>query len=384
MTGRSATHPCLAFLGVLILALGVGSQPPARAMMETTAGQAFMVDAETGTVLLEKNADLLVPPSSMSKLMTVYMVFERLKSGALSMEDRFLVSEKAWRKGGSKMFVEVGDRVSVADLLRGIIVQSGNDATIVIAEALAGSEEAFADQMTTRGRELGLENSTFMNASGWPHEDHRMTVRDIAILSQRLIENFPEYYQLYSERSFTYAGISQQNRNPLLNRLPGADGLKTGHTSAAGFGLAASAKQDGRRQILVLNGLESENRRAAESVRLMEWGFREFRNYSLLSEGEVVGEAPVWLGTQDTVPLVADRDVVVTLPRQARRTATVTMSFHGPVAAPISAGAHVADLIVTAPGMAPVTLPLLAGQDVGRLGFAGRISAALGHLLWGG
>ena len=244
-------------LGFAIAAILAVVLPTQAATMETQAEEAFLVDFQTGAVLLDKNADVRMPPSSMSKMMTAYMVFERLKDGRLSLDDELPVSEKAWRKGGSKMFVEVGDQVRVEDLLRGVIVQSGNDACIVLAEGLAGSEEAFAEQMTAKGREIGLTGSNFTNATGWPDENHYVTARDLATLAERIIVDHPEYYHYYSEKEFTWNDIRQGNRNPLLYRNVGADGLKTGHTEAAGYGLTASAMQNGRRLLLVVNGLPS-------------------------------------------------------------------------------------------------------------------------------
>ena len=354
------------------------------AALETIAKQAILMDAQTGTVLFEKNADDTMPPSSMSKLMTVYMVFERLKSGSLTLDDKLPVSKKAWRKGGSKMYVLVGKSVRVEDLLRGIIVQSGNDATIVVAEGLSGTEEAFATEMTKRGQKIGLKNSVFRNASGWPEEGHYMTARDIAILSKRTIDDFPDYYHYYAETSFTFSGIRQGNRNPLIYRNMGADGLKTGHTEAGGFGLAGSVIRDGRRLILVVNGIESAQSRANESQRLIEWGFREFANFALFRAGETVDEANVWLGTEAKVPLVLAEDLVLTLPRRARRTAKVKVVYTAPIPAPITDGAEIAKLVITAPGLDDLVVPLKAGAEVRRLGFLGRISASVQYLLWGG
>ncbi len=353
------------------------------AAIETSAKQAILIDAETGTVLLERNADQAVPPSSMSKMMTAYMVFERLMEKSLSLDDTFVVSRKAWKQGGSKMFVEVGKSVSVADLLRGVIVQSGNDASIVLAEGLAGDEKSFAAQLNEKAREIGLTNSTFKNASGWPDEGHVMSVRDIATLARRTIRDFPEYYKIYAEKTFTYNDIRQGNRNPLLYRNSGADGLKTGHTKAAGFGLAASAERDGRRLILVLNGLPSARVRAVESHSLIAWGFREFRNFKLYRKGDTVEEAEVWLGKEQTVPLLVERDVTLTLPRRARRKAKVKVIYTGPIPAPIAKGAVIAYLSITAPDVPPVRIPLKAGKGVERLGLMGRLSTSLSYLLWG-
>ena len=353
------------------------------AAIETTAREAIIVDATTGRVLLEKNADDSMPPASMSKIMTTYLVFERLKDGRLSLDDELPVSEKAWRKGGSKMFVEVGELVRVEDLLRGVIVQSGNDACIVLAEGLGGTEEAFAAEMTRKGREIGLTGSSFANATGWPDPNQRMTARDLATLALRLIADFPEYYHYYGETEFTYAGIRQSNRNPLLYKSLGADGLKTGHTEEAGYGLTASAVQDDRRVILVLNGLESQKARSEESARLIGWAFREFGNYTLFKAGETVENAGVWLGVDPTVPLIAEQDMTVTLSRKARLDMEVTVVYDGPIPAPLEIGQQIATLVVTAPGEETVEIPLVAGAAVERLGFAGRITASVKHLIFG-
>ena len=365
----------------VLIALLVAGGPAAAT--ETSARQAILVDMTTGSVLLEKNADELVPPASMSKIMTLYMAFERLRDGSLSLDDTFLVSAKAWRKGGSKMFVEVDKRVRVEDLLRGVIVSSGNDAAIVLAEGLAGTEELFAEEMTRRAREIGLEHSVFKNATGWPDPEHLMTARDLATLVQRTIEDFPGLYPYYAETTFTYNGIRQENRNPLLNQRTGADGLKTGHTEASGYGLTASVERDGRRLILVVNGLAGVRERATESARLIEWGLREFDTYALFKAGEVVEEAEVWFGEAARVPLVVASDVVVTLPRKARAEMTVAARYEGPIPAPIEAGAQIAKLVVSAPGIQPVEFPLVAGAGVERLGLFGRLSATISYLLWG-
>ena len=357
--------------------------PPPAAAIETQAKQALLVDFETGAVLLEKNADESMAPSSMSKLMTIYMVFERLRDGRLSLEDRLPVSTKAWRKGGSKMFVKEKDKVSVEDLIRGVVVQSGNDACIVIAENLSGDEDAFAREMTERGHELGLENSVFKNSTGWPDLGHTMTSKDLAILAQRTIRDFPEYFHYYAEKNFTYNGIRQSNRNPLLYKNLGADGLKTGHTKLGGFGLVASAERKGRRLILVLNGLPSVKIRSQESERLLEWGFREFNNYRLFSAGDTVAQAAVWLGDADQVPLVIENDLVITMPKKSRRKMKVGARFEGPVPAPIRAGHEVALLEVSAPGFETLEIPLVAGEGVGRLGPLERVVSALNFLIWG-
>ncbi len=357
--------------------------PAAGATIETQAEEAFLVDFDTGAVLLNKNGDQRMPPSSMSKMMTAYMVFDRLGDGRLSLDDKLTVSEKAWRKGGSKMFVEVGNQVRVEDLLRGVIIQSGNDACIVLAEGLAGSEEAFAEQMTARAREMGLTGSNFVNATGWPDDNHYVTARDLATLARHIIVDHPEYYHYYSEKEFTWADIRQGNRNPLLYRNIGADGLKTGHTEAAGYGLTASAVQNGRRLILVVNGLPSVQARADESDRLISWGFREFNNYALFKAGDTVDEAAVWLGAEDSVPLVLAEDLTVTLPRSDRNGMQVSVVYDSPIPAPIPAGQEIAKLRVSWPGGVPVEVPLQAGEDVEQLGPFGRIAASIKFLLLG-
>ncbi|WP_299617029.1 D-alanyl-D-alanine carboxypeptidase family protein [Pelagibius sp.] len=375
--------PLVLLLGVTAgLWLGGPLATPAAAI-ETQAREALLLDAQTGAVLLDKNSEVSMPPASMSKIMTAFMVFERLKDGRLSLEDKLPVSEKAWRMGGSKMFVEVGDQIRVEDLLRGVIVQSGNDACIVLAEGLAGSEEAFADQMTARAREIGMTGSTFANATGWPHPNHRMTARDLATLAHRLITDHPEHYHYYAEKEFTWSDIRQGNRNPLLYKNIGADGLKTGHTEEAGYGLTASAVQNDRRLILVLNGLPSIKARSAEAERLMSWGFREFGNYALFKAGETVDEAPVWLGAEDTVPLVIADDLTVTLPRNARNGMKVSVVYDSPIPAPVPAGQEIAQLRISWPDGVPVEVPLMAGSDVEQLGPFGRIAASIKFLLLG-
>jgi D-alanyl-D-alanine carboxypeptidase (penicillin-binding protein 5/6) len=353
------------------------------AALETAAREAILVDATTGTVLLAKNADQRMPPASMSKIMTAYLVFQRLKEGRLSLDDALPVSEKAWRKGGSKMFVEVGKKVRVEDLLRGVIVQSGNDACIVLAEGLSGSEEAFAKELTRLGQEIGLRNSSFANATGWPDPMQRMTARDLATLAIRTIEDFPEYYRYYSESEFTWNGIKQSNRNPLLYRNLGADGLKTGHTEEAGYGLTASAERDGMRLVLVVNGLQSVRQRAEEAERLIEWGFREFSAYKLFAAGEVVEQADVWLGQAKQVPLVVEHDVTTTLSRDARRGLKVTVVYDAPVPAPIAVGQRLATLRISAPDTETRNVPLVAGADVGKLGPAGRVFSAAKFFVFG-
>ena len=360
--------------------------PAARATtplgpIDTGARQAFVIDYDTDAVLLEKNPDERMPPSSMSKLMTMYMVFDRLKQGRLKLDQELPVSERAWRMGGSKMFVQAGTAVPVEALIRGVVVQSGNDACVVFAEAISGSEQQFADAMNEKAREIGLASSTFRNSTGWPDPEHRTTCRDLARLAKRIIADFPEYYAYYNERSFRWNDITQENRNPTLARVPGADGFQTGHTEEAGYGLTASAKRGERRLILVFNGLPTMRARAEESERLLEWAFREFENVSLFRAGETVEEVPVYLGDRRTVPLVGARDVVVTLPRQWRRDLRARLRYDAPVAAPITKGRELGRLEVSGQGVPAMSLPLLAGADVNRLGLMPRIPAVLEHLI---
>ncbi len=368
----------------IFLMTGIPSVGPSAAAFETSAREAILIDATTGAVLLEQDSEVSMPPASMSKIMTVLMVFEALKDGRLSLDDKLTVSEKAWRMGGSKMFVEVDKEVRVEDLLRGVIVQSGNDACIVLAEALAGSEEGFAETMTEKAEEIGMTGSRFTNATGWPHPDHRMTARDLATLALYTISNFPEFYGYYGETKFVWNKIKQGNRNPLLYRNMGADGLKTGHTDEAGYGLTGSAVRDGRRLVVVVNGLKSVKERAEESHRILAWGFREFENYALLTAGETVEQGDVWQGGSETVPLVLAEDLVVTLPRKSRQDMKVSVRYEGPIPAPIEQGQEVATLVVSAPDMADFEVPLLAGETVGRQGPFGRMISGIKHMILGG
>ena len=351
--------------------------------VDTQARQAFIMDFDTEAVLLEKNADERMPPSSMSKLMTMYVVFEYLKEGRLRLDQELPVSERAWRMGGSKMFVQIGSTVPVEALMRGVIVQSGNDACIVLAEAISGSEQQFAELLNETGRRIGLTNSNFRNATGWPDPEHRTTCRDLARLAKRIIADHPEYYRYYNERSFRWNDISQDNRNPALARVAGADGLKTGHTEEAGYGLTASAKRGDRRLILVVNGLPSMRARAEESERLLEWGFREFENVVLFRAAAVIEEVPVYLGDRRTVPLVGGQDVVVTLPRQWRRNLQARLRYEAPVTAPVLKGQELGRMEVSGQGVPPMSLPLIAGADVDRLGVVSRIPAVIGRWAFG-
>lgn len=374
--------PRRAFVLVLLLlaaVAGLAGRPAAA--LETVATTAILVDGDTGAVLFEKNADLRVPPASMTKLMTAYLIFERLKDKRLAMDDLLTISEKAWRMEGSKMWIEVGEQVRVEDLLRGLIIQSGNDAAVAFAEALSGSEEAFAEEMNRKAVELGLTNSNFTNSSGWPSPDQYMSARDLALLGVRLVHDFPEYYHFYSETEFTWAEIKQPNRNPLLYRNIGADGLKTGHTAEAGYCLIGTAVQNGKRLLLVITGMPSEKARAEEGERLLAWGFREFASYKLFSAGEVLDSAPVFMGEADSVTLVMPRDVELQMLRSARADMKVTLRYQSPLVAPVAAGQEVAVVTVEAPGLKPIDLPVVAGQAVGEMGLFGRMLEGVKSLL---
>ncbi len=359
--------PILLFLTLFVFLL-TALPFQAQAQQNTPAKQALIIDYETGQTLLAKNEKQHMPTSSMSKVMTAYMVFDALKKGTVKLDSEFRVSEKAWKKGGSKMFVEVGKKVSVEDLLRGIIIQSGNDATIVIAEGLAGDENSFARNMTRKAKEIGMKDSNFVNASGWPDPNHYSSAIDLVTLAKRMIEDFPEYYTFYGEKEFAYNNIKQANRNPLLYRNVGADGLKTGHTEIAGYGLIGTAKQDGRRVIMVLNGLGSEKARADESVRLIEWALNNFVNIDLAKAGKEITQAPVAMGKQTQVTLSLMQDIKLTIPKAARDNFTVDVKYNTPLIAPLLENQEVGKMIIKADGMPPKEYPLVTAQAVEKLG----------------
>ena len=361
---------------------------PASAL-ETSAKNVLVMDYETGQYLYAKDHQKMIPPASMSKLMTIYMIFEKLKDGSLSLDDTFTVSENAWRKGGaasgsSTMFLKIGEKVPVRDLIQGIIIQSGNDACIVAAENLSGSEEDFAADMQKKARQLGLKHSSFANATGWPHPDQLMSVEDLARLARVIISEFPEFYHIFSEHTYTHNNIKQGNRNPLLYSMPYADGLKTGHTEEAGFCLVASAKKDNRRLISVMAGLKSNKERSEEAEKLMSWGFREFSNYTLFKKNQVIAEIPVWLGSENNINLVVDRDVRRTLKKSSVNKVKMTAVYDKPVTAPIKKGDRLGTIKVDIPGQGDFEIPLTADRDVEKLGFFGRIVSNLHYLLFGG
>lgn len=351
--------------------------------VDTAARWVYGQDFNTGATLLEKAADDHMPPSSMTKLMTIYLVYERLKQGKMKLDDQLLVSEKAWHMGGSKMFVQVGTQVAVEDLIRGLIVDSGNDACIVLAEGIAGSEEQFVEMMNAKAKLFGMTNTNYKNCTGWPDPDQYMSARDIATLAHHIIMDFPQYYHYDAEKTFKYNNIEQENRNPLVQR-GSADGLKTGHTEAGGYGVVASTLRGNRRVILVLNGMTSMHQRAEESERLMDWAFANFEDVTLFTAGDVVERVPVWLGTSPTVSLVGGRDLTVTMPRNWRNSASVKVSYDTPIQAPVAKGTPLGKLVVSGKGVPNMDVPLLAGEDVSRLGLPGRAIAVLSHYVTGG
>jgi D-alanyl-D-alanine carboxypeptidase (penicillin-binding protein 5/6) len=363
-------------LGALLAAL------PATAF-DTKARAAWVYDVTTGTVLLDKNADEPLPPASMSKLMTLNMLFEALRDGRVRLDEPFAVSSKAAGMGGSTMFLDETDHPTVEELIKGIIVNSGNDACVVVAEGLAGSEEEFAKKMNERARALGMAHSTFANASGWPHPNQRMSVHDLGVLAIRLIKDFPEYYGYFSLSEFEHDGRAPDNRfnrNPLLAMGIGADGLKTGHTEEAGFGLVGSAVQSGRRIVFVVSGLADAKERAQESRRIADWAFRDFVQKTVASKGSRVTDAEVWLGSSARVGLVVAKDLSVLLPSLAQGPLTGEALFTSPIVAPIAEGQKLGELIVEIPGIEPVSVDLVAEQSVAAGGFTTRLRTAFGLL----
>lgn len=360
--------PLCAFILFLTLGMNAANAIP----MQSSAKQAIIIDMGTGMILFEKNADERMPTSSMSKVMTAYMVFDALKNGQISMNTMLPVSEKAWEKGGSKMFVEVGSKVAVEDLLKGVLVQSGNDATIVLAEGLAGDEDQFAAAMTARAKEIGLTNSNFKNASGWPDPDHYSTARDLSTLAQRVIVDFPHYYSIFSMKEFEYNGIKQPNRNPLLYKNMGVDGMKTGHTEAGGYGLISSGEKDGRRVVMVLNGMESEADRAQEGARLMGWALNQFENTDLVKKDTIIATADTVFAKNPTVGLTVPRDIRVTVPKLNKNDVKMTLNYKQPIQAPKAKGDVVGEVVVSIPDIGDFNVPLVVANDIEQAGFIGR------------
>lgn len=356
----------------------VGSATSAFAQVELSATSYIIGNPASGRVLLEKNADMQVEPASLAKMMTLYLLFERLKSGEISLEQEMSISERAWRKGGSKMFLEVGKTAAVKDLILGITVASGNDACIVVAENVAGSEEGFVDMMNDKAKKLGMTGTKFTNASGWPDPDQRTTARDMYTLSSRLMADFPEYYSNFSQTSFTYNGIRQFNRNRLLERNLGVDGMKTGHVESAGFHLAAAALRKDIRLISVVIGANSMSAREEETLKGLSWVYSQYNIRTVLRQGEEVASGKVFLGQQATVPLVAGENLELLLGNSERQQVKAEAVFSEPLEAPIAKGQEIGKIVVTAPGYEnEITVPLLAGADVAEKSFGGRVAERL-------
>lgn len=375
-------------LGLTLVSAGVLLGSATAEAIETKARNAIVMDYTTGQYLFTKDHQKMVPPASMSKLMTVYMVFDKLKDGSLSLDDTFTVSENAWRKGGaasggSTMFLKIGQKVRVEDLIKGILIQSGNDACIVVAENISGSEEDFAHQMTIKAKRMGLNNSSFVNSTGLPDPDQKMSVEDLAKLAKIIMDEFPEFFHLFSEKYFTYNGIRQGNRNPLLYSMSNADGMKTGHTEEAGFSLTATAKNGDRRLIEVMTGMKSNKERSEEAERLMSWGFREFSNYTIFQAGQKIAEVPVWFGDEKKVDLVVGESVIKTIPKNKVLETKLVAVYDKPVKAPVKKGEQLGVVRVEIPGMQTTEVPLLASADIKKLGFFGKIGENLKYLLFG-
>lgn len=365
---------------MIFLGFPVGAARP----FNSEAREAILIDLTTGTILYDKNADKLVPPSSMSKIMTVYMVLNEIKMGRLTLEDTFQVSKKAWKMRGSRMFISVNSDVKVSDLLRGVIVQSGNDAAVALAEGIAGSENTFVEMMNEKAPEIGARTAHFTNATGWPDPEHQMTLRDIAVIATRTMMDFPEHYALYKEQSFTYNNITQPNRNPLLFMDIGCDGLKTGHTDLGGYGLVASTIQKNRRLLVVVNGCQNKKEQAAASKRLIQYGYRAFVSAVLYSAGQTVEEADVWMGTKNKIPLVCQSDIAITIPRSLMKEVSAEIVYRTPLQAPIHVGDPLAKIVIKIPGKPDKEYPLIAGDDSQKMGFFSRVGSAFNYLVFGG
>lgn len=384
--GRSG----LAALGLAlvgILALGI-VRPAHAELFETRAKQAFMIDAETGTILFSKNPDDLIPPASLAKIMTMEVVFDALKSGRLTMDDTFYVSEHAWRTGGavsgtSTMFAEIESSIRLEDLIQGVTVQSANDGCIIIAEGMAGSEENFATLMTERARAIGLEKSTFVNATGLPAPGQQVTVREMALLARHIWREYPGFYRYYAQEQFTWNGILQRNRNPLLKMDIGADGLQMGYAEEAGFGIVASAERGDRRLFVAMSGLASEAERAEEARKMIDWGMRAFEKNEIFADGETVGEAAVYGGRKGGVALRANGPISIFVPITNRDRLIARIVYEGPVEAPVEQGAQIGTLKVWVGDLLSQETPLYAAETVERGELHQRALDAVGELLIG-
>ena len=358
------------------------------ALFETKAKQAFLMDADSGTILLQKNASMPMPPASLAKLMTMEVVFSGLKSGQLTLDEEFPISEKAWREGGassggSTMFARLNSRVRLEDLIRGVIVQSANDACIAIAEGMAGSETAFAGLMNEHARKIGLRDSVFTNSTGLPDPNQTVTARDLAFLARHVVQTYPEYYKIYSEREFVWNKIKQRNRNPLLGAVDGADGMKTGYTEASGYGIIGSAIRGNQRLILVMNGMASKRERREESRKIMNWAFRAFRRIDLFDEGEIIGEATLYGGAKSGVGLRAKGALRIFVPIGNKDRLRARVVYEGPIEAPVEEGTRIATLRVEVGGELTQETPLYAAESVSKGSVSQRAVDALQELMFG-
>ena len=351
--------------------------------IETIAKQAILYDMDTKSVLFKKNSDQLVSPSSMSKIMTIYYVFKKISEGELSLQDEFIVSKKAWKKGGSKMFVKVNEKVKVEDLIRGIIVQSGNDACIVLAEGLSGSEKLFSEELTELGKEIGLKNSFFTNSTGWPDPQHLMTVDDLLTLSIRTIKDFPDLFHYYSEKEFTFSGIKQLNRNPLLFTDLNSDGLKTGHTSLGGYGLVATVKKNDRRLILVLNGLNSSKDRAKEAQRLLKIGFNQYEILKIAEANEKLKTLNVWGGDKKKINIFSKDEIKITIPKKIKKQLSFAIKYQSPLIPPIISEEPIGEFLIKKNKEILKKFKLFTDQNVRKMNFFQKIGHNFRYLLFG-
>ncbi len=351
--------------------------------VDTKATHAIILDFDTNDILYEKNSHIHTPPASMTKIMTSYIVFDRIKNSNLKLNDEFIVSEKAYKKGGSRMFLEMNSKVSVEDLLYGVIVQSGNDASIVIAENISGSESAFADLMNEYSKKLGMKRTNFVNSSGWPHPNHYSTMYDLAILSKAIISDFPELYKIFSEKKFKYNKIMQLNRNVLLKYFKGADGLKTGYVKDSGYGIVVSSLRDNRRIILAVNGLESKKSRVEEATRLLNWAYINTKKVKLLSKDQILTEADVWLGKDKKVNLISEISLFATLTSEQESNIKTKLIYNKPINAPIQKGQKVGKIVIEISKRPPIEIALLAKDEVKMVNPIIRIFSGINYLIFG-
>ncbi len=351
--------------------------------IDTKADQAIVMDYDTNEILFEKNSNSKTPPASMTKIMTVYAAFDRIKNSDLSIDNECNVSAKAYKMGGSRTFLEIDDKVTIDELLKGIIIQSGNDASIALAECLAGTEEDFAKLMNVYANRIGMTNTNFINSSGWPEKNHYSSVKDLAILSNAIIRDFPNLYLYFQEKEFTYNGIKQPNRNRLLNSLTGADGLKTGFTKASGWGIAATAKRDKRRITLVINGTNSSRSRMNEASNLINWAFTQTSQTKLIDEGEIIVEADVWLGNKPRINLISSKKIISTLSFDQIQLLKSSIEYSRPIEAPFKKNDVLGKLTIIIEGKPNIEVDLVAETDVNQINPILKIFAAIKYLIFG-